>query len=121
MRILETLRHDANDLITLAIKQQGAMKNIRGRAERGLPESVTDDGNFFAALLVVGGADGAAKLGRRLKGLEEISVDTGRAGALRGALRGEAEDGLAEGGHFLKRVAFLLQVIEVSVGGPEHF
>src|ERR1700733_8416403 len=121
MRILEALRHDADDLVLLAVEQQRTMENVSGRAEHGLPERVADDGDFFVAQLVVAGPYLPAKFRRGLKGSKEIAIDARRADAFRRALRSQTEDGLSEGCQILKGVAFLLQVVEVGVGGAEDF
>ena len=105
MRILEALRHDADDLVILAVEQQRAMENISGRAEHGLPERVADDGDFFVAHLVVVGSYLPAKFRSGLESSKEIAIDARRADAFRRALRSQTEDRLTEGGHVLKGMA----------------
>ncbi len=105
VRILEPLRHDADDLVIFAVEQQRAMENVSGRPEHGLPERVADDGDFFVARLVVIGSDVPAEFGSGLKSSKEIAIDTRRADAFRRALRSQTEDRLIEGGHVLKGVA----------------
>ena len=121
MRILEALRHDADDLVVLAVEQQRAMENVSGRAEHGLPERMADDGDFFVAQLVVVGTYLPAKFRSGLKGSKEIAIDARRADAFCRALRSQTEDRLIEGGHVLKGVALVLEVVEVGVGGAEDF
>ena len=121
MRILEALRHDADDLVILAVEQQRAMENVSGRAEHRLPERVADDGDFFVPQLVVAATYLPAKLRSGLKGAKEIAIDARRADAFRRALRSQTEDGLSEDGHVLKGMTVTLEVVEIGVGGAEDF
>ena len=97
------------------------MKNIRSGCEHGLPEGMADDDDFFVARLVVVGSDGSAEFRSGLESSKEIAIDSGRADAFCRALRSQTQDRLTEGGHILKRVTFLLQVVEVGVSGAEDF
>src|ERR1700689_1089618 len=121
MPILEALRHDADDLVILAVEQQRAMENISGRAEHGLPERVADDGDLFVAHLVVIGNYLPAEFRSGLESSKEIAINTRRAGAFRRALRSQTEDGLTEGSHALKGMTVTLEVVEIGVCGPEDF
>src|ERR1700683_4863308 len=97
------------------------MKNIRSGCEHGLPEGMTDDGDFFVPQLAVAGSNDPANFGSGLKGSKEIAIDPRCADAFRRLPLGEAKHRLIEGGHVLEGMTVALQVVKVGVERAEDF